>query len=82
MDTKTMIGKLICAGYMLGSGSLIFGQAEAAAGVNYQQVALLKWYAANQTGGTFAVGAGPEGVAFDGANIWVTNTFSNTVSKL
>ena len=31
--------------------------------------------------GTFAVGAGL-GVAFDGANIWVTNLVSNTVSKL
>jgi DNA-binding beta-propeller fold protein YncE len=32
--------------------------------------------------GTFAVGAFPGGVAFDAANIWVTNEGSNTVSKL
>ena len=33
--------------------------------------------------GTFAVGSNPDGgVAFDGANIWVTNHVSNTVSKL
>jgi hypothetical protein len=31
--------------------------------------------------GTFTVGASPFGVAFDGANIWVTNNGSNTVSK-
>jgi DNA-binding beta-propeller fold protein YncE len=32
--------------------------------------------------GTFGVGMSPGGVAFDGANIWVTNISSNTVSKL
>ena len=32
--------------------------------------------------GTFTVGNLPAGVAFDGANIWVANQFSNTVSKL
>ena len=33
--------------------------------------------------GTFAVGDFPvNGVAFDGANIWVTNFFSNSVSKM
>jgi DNA-binding beta-propeller fold protein YncE len=32
--------------------------------------------------GTFGVGSGPRGVAFDGANIWVANHDSNTVSKL
>src|SRR5215813_2995916 len=32
--------------------------------------------------GPFAVGRGPEGVAFDGANIWVTNQFSDNVTKL
>ncbi len=31
---------------------------------------------------SFAVGEGPEAVAFDGANIWVANQFSNTVSKV
>ncbi len=51
-------------------------------GINPQQVALLKWYAANQTGITYAVGVQPNGLAFDGANIWVTNNISNNVSKL
>jgi DNA-binding beta-propeller fold protein YncE len=32
--------------------------------------------------GTFAVGAEPREVAFDGANMWVANHNSNTVSKL
>jgi DNA-binding beta-propeller fold protein YncE len=31
--------------------------------------------------GTFTVGSSPEGVAFDGANIWVANQGSSTVSK-
>ena len=30
----------------------------------------------------FTVGRGPEGVAFDGANIWVANFLSNNVTKL
>ena len=32
--------------------------------------------------GTFAVGYIPGYVAFDGANVWVTNLGDNTVSKL
>jgi DNA-binding beta-propeller fold protein YncE len=32
--------------------------------------------------GTVAVGSNPDGMAFDGANIWVANESSNTVSKL
>jgi hypothetical protein len=47
---------------------------------NPNQVAILRWYAANQTA-DFPVGNSPYGVAFDGANIWVANTGSNTVSK-
>jgi YVTN family beta-propeller protein len=33
-------------------------------------------------GATIPVGADPRGVAFDGTNIWVTNTGSGTVSKI
>ena len=29
-----------------------------------------------------AVGDGPTGIAFDGASIWVTNQFSNSVMKV
>jgi DNA-binding beta-propeller fold protein YncE len=32
--------------------------------------------------GTFSVGSIPIGIAFDGANIWVTNQGINSVSKL
>jgi len=32
--------------------------------------------------GTFNVGDSPEGVAFDGANIWVANYDDGTVTKL
>jgi hypothetical protein len=32
--------------------------------------------------GTYAVGMGPTGVAFDGNHIWVPNLSSGNVSKL
>ena len=32
--------------------------------------------------GTYSVGSGPKPLVFDGANIWVGNTGSNTVTKL
>ena len=48
-----------------------------------QQIALLKWYTAiTGTGSTFPVGTGSFALAFDGANMWVTNYNSNTVSVL
>jgi outer membrane protein assembly factor BamB len=49
--------------------------------LNPLQVALLQWYPANLTT-WFAVGTGPEGVVFDGANIWVANHNSNNITKL
>jgi len=53
-------------------------------GGNLERLALLRWYGANQAGIQFSVGASaaPQGIAFDGANIWVTNSGSGTVSKL
>jgi hypothetical protein len=48
---------------------------------NPLRVALLRWYAANTTT-TFTVGTQPRGVCFDGANIWVANYGSNSVTKL
>src|SRR5271165_1916283 len=74
-------GVLFCLVWLVGSAVSGFGQVSAA-GVNYEKVALLKWYAANQTGTTFSVGSGPQGVAFDGANIWVANSGSDNVTKL
>ncbi len=50
--------------------------------VNPLQVALLKWFPAYQSGATFSVGNFPAGVAFDGANIWVTNWEDGSVTKL
>src|SRR5690348_9685185 len=47
---------------------------------NYEKVALLKWYPASQTGATISVSANPFGMAFDGANMWVTS--GNSVTKL
>jgi DNA-binding beta-propeller fold protein YncE len=42
-----------------------------------QKAALLQWYRQD-----FPTGSFPYGVAFDGANIWVTNFSSNNVTKL
>jgi hypothetical protein len=50
--------------------------------MNPQQVALLRWYGANQTGNQFTVGSVPTGIAFDGASIWVANEGSANVTKL
>ncbi|MGA3118662.1 MAG: IPT/TIG domain-containing protein [Syntrophobacteraceae bacterium] len=52
--------------------------------LNPLQVALLRWYGANQTFPSYSVGNGPYGIAFDGANIWVTNNegLPGTVTKL
>jgi hypothetical protein len=52
------------------------------AGPNPKQVALLRWYPAIATTTTWGVGANPDGVAFDGANIWVANWGGGTVSVL
>lgn len=44
-------------------------------------IATLRWDQLLSSG-DFATGNGPGAVAFDGANIWVANVRSNTVSKL
>ena len=36
----------------------------------------------NTVVGAVGVGLNPEGIAFDGTHIWVTNTGSNYVSKI
>jgi hypothetical protein len=48
---------------------------------NPLQVALLRWYD-HISGVQFSAGTEPEGLAFDGENIWVANNASNTVTKL
>jgi len=47
---------------------------------NPNQIAILKWYTAN-TSASFAAQTAPWGMAFDGANMWVANAQSNSVSK-
>ena len=52
-------------------------------GLNPLQIAILRWYEATTTSGLdYAVGVGPVRIAFDGANIWVTSVFDNTVTRL
>ena len=46
---------------------------------NLKLLSQLRWDRLTQR---VAVGTGPNGVAFDGENIWVTNHFSNSVTKL
>src|SRR5204862_4044534 len=48
---------------------------------NPLQVGMLSWFRAGRPS-SFAVGAAPIGVAFDGANMWVTNRNDGTVTKL
>jgi hypothetical protein len=52
---------------LLGFSCLAFGQ-----GVNYEKIALLKWYPAIQ-GVSFPICYELTMVAFDGSNIWVTS---------
>jgi len=48
-----------------------------------QQIALLKWYTAvSGTVSTFPVALEPFGIAFDGANMWVTNFSDGSISVL
>jgi len=49
--------------------------------VNPLQVALLQWFPAYQSAPAFSVGVEPSAMAFDGADIWVTNYGSNTVTE-
>jgi len=51
-------------------------------GYNPEQIALLRWYEANQSGATFSVVNVPWGVCFDGAYIWVANHGTNKITKL
>ncbi len=48
---------------------------------NPRQVALMRWYGANQTT-QFQVRNSPYAFVFDGSNAWVANYANGTVSKL
>ena len=68
-----------------GSGqamAYVNGRWQAVSVANPLQAALLKWYPANLTGISVGVGTGPEGVAFDGADVWVANNGGDTVSEI
>ena len=58
------------------------GDTGATGPVSASCVALIRWDTCNRTTATVTVGANPEGVAFDGTSIWVTNPGSGTVSKI
>jgi YVTN family beta-propeller protein len=51
-------------------------------GLNPAQVATLHWYPANRSYVAKAVGTSPQGVAFDGTNIWIANSVGNSVTKI
>src|SRR5208282_389266 len=48
---------------------------------NAQQVALLRWYQANQAQTVFQAGGYPIAAAFDGQSIWVANANSNNIMR-
>lgn len=64
------------------SGNTLTISASAQPQYNLNQVALLRWYGANTTNNSFAVGNKPIGLAFDGASMWVANLNSDNVMKL
>jgi hypothetical protein len=52
-------------------------------GPNLQRIAVLKWYTAiSTTHSNYPVGSGPQGIAFDGANIWTANGGTGDISVL
>src|SRR5215469_5836952 len=77
LRARFIAGALMLLACLLGVSAPAWGQTS----VNYQKIALLKWYTANQTAG-FQVGNNPSRLVFDGSNIWVTNAMDNTVTKL
>ncbi len=50
--------------------------------MNPLDIALLRWYEANQAGNIYWSGGSPWSICFDGTNVWVTNYMDNTVTKL
>ena len=80
---QTVSGTVTATGFVGdGSGLTNIQAGQIQGNFNPNQVALLRWYAANESGAAFAVGNFPRGVAFDGANLWVANTGDSTVTKL
>jgi len=65
-----------------GSGLTNLNTSGSATAVNPIRIALNRWYSANQVTAFSCGGAGPIGMAFDGANIWVADIGSNQVTKI
>src|SRR5438045_9122347 len=63
----TIIGRVLLFILLLGVSSFLAGRAFA------QPSDVIE---------TFPVGGGPNALAFDGSNVWVTNLYDGTVSKL
>lgn len=59
------------------------GASGASIRISKAQIAQLKWYEDPARAVTFPTsGAGPVGLAFDGSNVWVANSLSDSVSKI
>ena len=50
--------------------------------VSPSQIAILRWYEANRSAISYGVDPSPSGTAFDGANLWVSTSGNNRVTKL
>jgi YVTN family beta-propeller protein len=77
IGTTTITGSLNVTGAVTCGSGCSGAPGPGGPGLRETRAALLQWY--NQT---YTVGSNPDGVAFDGTNIWVTNQGSNTVTKL
>lgn len=89
IGTATPAAKLDVAGSIAVSGQPVIddagrfvGSTEGLATHNPKQLAMLRWYDANESGITYTVGGGAFGFAFDGQHMWVASAFTNTVTKL
>ena len=69
----------VAADRFLGDGSGLSGVSRVGSTVDLNNVAMLRWDLLNRS---FPVGDAPQGVAFDGTNIWVANVSSDNVTKL
>lgn len=69
----------VTAPRFVGDGSGLSGVSQIGSTVDLNNVAMMRWDLLNQK---FPTGDSPHGVAFDGANIWVTNRNGDTVTKL